>query len=50
MNLDTLWGLVVGGACTGLGSALGNFLAQWSFIRHFTRLTESLKKDKNDER
>ena len=40
--------LVIIGLCTGLGSALGNFLAQYSFIRHFTKLTDSLQKVKKD--
>jgi len=31
-------GLIVVGMCTGLGSALGNFLAQYSFIRHVEKI------------
>jgi hypothetical protein len=38
LNLDTLFGLVVGGACTGLGSALGNYFAQRAFIRNLEKI------------
>jgi hypothetical protein len=30
--------LVIGGACTGLGSAVGNYFAQRAFIRHLDKI------------
>jgi hypothetical protein len=38
LNLDSLLGLVIGGACTGLGSALGNYFAQRAFLRHLDKI------------
>ena len=40
-------GLIVVGICTGLGSAVGNFLAQYSFIRHVEKLGNGKKKEKD---
>ena len=38
MNFDTILGLIIGGACTGLGSALGNYAAQRAFIKHLEKI------------
>ncbi len=38
LSLDALLALVVGGACTGLGSALGNYMAQRAFIKHLEKI------------
>jgi len=46
MNLTDYLSLIIVGVCTGLGSAIGNFLAQWSFIRHIDKLG---KKEKDAE-
>jgi len=37
LTLDALLMLVIGGACTGLGSAVGNYFAQRAFIRHLEK-------------
>ena len=44
INVDSILGMVVGGACTGLGSAVGNYFAQRAFIRHLEKI-----KIKGDE-
>ena len=33
--------MVIGGGCTGLGSAIGNYFAQRAFIRHLEKMTSS---------
>lgn len=38
MNWDTIIGLVIGGGCTGLGSAMGNYFAQRAFIKHLEKI------------
>lgn len=50
ISMNDYLNMVIVGLCTGLGSAFGNFLAQYSFIHHFTKLTDSLQKNKKDEK
>ncbi len=38
IDFDTLIGLIVGGACTGLGSAIGNYFANRGFIKHLEKI------------
>lgn len=38
MNIDTLLGLIVGGACTGMGSAVGQYFANRGLIKHLERI------------
>lgn len=38
LDLDSLVGMGVVGIFTGFGSALGNYLAQRSFIRHLDKI------------
>ena len=38
VEAEALLGLVIGGACTGLGSAIGNYFAQRAFIRHLEKI------------
>jgi len=44
LTVDTLIQIVVVGICTGFGSALGNYLAQRSFIKHIDKITKNSKK------
>lgn len=38
INLDTIVGFVVGGFCTGLGSAVGVYLANRGLIKHLEKV------------
>lgn len=40
------WGLIVTGLCTGLGSALGNYLSNRVLIKNIERLENGINKDK----
>lgn len=42
------WGLIITGLCTGLGSALGNYLSNRVLIKNIERLKNgiSINKDK----
>jgi hypothetical protein len=38
INPETVLGLILGGGCTGLGSAIGNYFAQRAFIKHLEKI------------
>jgi hypothetical protein len=38
ISAEILFGMVVGGICTGLGSAIGNYFAQRAFIKHLEKI------------
>ena len=44
MDFDSLVGMGIIGVFTGFGSALGNYMAQRSFIRHLDKLGANNKK------
>ena len=44
LTVDSLLQIAVIGLFTGFGSALGNYLAQRSFIKHIDKITKNNKK------
>lgn len=38
MSIDTFLGLIVCGACTGFGSAVGQYLSNRGLIKHLERI------------
>ena len=49
LNFETLIGMVITGLCTGFGCAIGIYIAQRSFIKHFERLLSSKKIINNNK-